>query len=248
MFLPLLDAELRALGIADRCFFHVSDEPEQQDLEQYLAAKKVVAAYLPGYPIIDALSDFEFYQTGAADHPIVAINRIEPFISAGIPGLWTYYCCAQTIHVSNRFFSMPSSRNRILGIQLYKYHISGFLHWGFNFYNSQFSIKRINPYLVSDADEAFPSGDAFLVYPGAAGIPEESIRLMVLSQAFNDVRALQLLESLSSREYVLSLLEQGLEQTLSFTAYPCSEEYLLCLRNKVNQAIYDYASGKTCVL
>ena len=111
-----------------------------------------------------------------------------------------YYRTGQWKEVSNRFMAMPSARTRILGVQLYLYKISGFLHWGFNFYNSQYSIKHINPYAVTDAGEAFPSGDAFLVYPGEGGVPEESIRLMLMQQVMQDVRAFELLESLVGRE------------------------------------------------
>lgn len=35
--------------------------------------------------------------------------------------------------------AMPSARNRGYGLQVYKYGIEGILHWGFNFYNSDYS-------------------------------------------------------------------------------------------------------------
>lgn len=61
---------------------------------------------------------------------------------------------------------MPSARNRILGALLYKYNAVGFLQWGYNFWYSQFSKHEIDPFTVTDAGKAFPSGDAFVVYPG----------------------------------------------------------------------------------
>ena len=75
-----------------------------------------------------------------------------------------YYCCGQYKKVANRFFSMPSARNRILGVQLYKYNIKGFLQWGYNFWYSQFSLSEIDPYLTTDSGGAFPSGDPFTKY------------------------------------------------------------------------------------
>lgn len=236
-FLPALVGELRTLGIAERCFFHISDEPHGSQLPQYMAAKNLVAPYLKGFTIMDALSDIALYEQGAVAHPIPANNAIEPFLEKNIPGLWTYYCTSQWNQVSNRFFSMPSSRNRILGVQLYKYDVKGFLHWGYNFYNDAYSIHHINPYAVTDAGEAFPSGDPFLVYPGKDGKPEPSIRMMVLQQAFHDIRALSLLEEKAGRETVLALIEEGLTEPLTFTKYPLEEEYLLRLREKVNARI-----------
>lgn len=70
---------------------------------------------------------------------------------------------------------MPSARNRIMGVLMYLYRIEGFLHWGYNFYNSMFSIEHIDPFFDTHAGFAFPSGDPFLVYPGADGEPWSSI-------------------------------------------------------------------------
>ena len=236
-FLPKLTDKLKEWGLADRCYFHVSDEPQLKDLESYRQARDMIRPLLKGFPIIDALSDFDFYQKGVVEKPIPANNHIKPFLEAGVPGLWTYYCCGQYMDVSNRFMAMPSARNRILGVQLYLYQIEGFLHWGYNFYNSQYSLRRINPYAETDAGCAFPSGDAFLVYPGENGQPEASLRLKVLNMAMQDMRALYLLESLTSREHVLSVISDGLSEDIRFDRYPRDASWLLDLRNRVNQDI-----------
>ena len=120
---------------------------------------------------------------------------------------------------------------------MYKYRLEGFLHWGFNFYNSQYSLSHINPYEVTDAGAAFPSGDAFLVYPGEDGRPEESIRLMVLSEAMQDIRAFQMLEELTSREYVLELIRQTAQMPVTLVSYPYSSQFFQKLREKVNREI-----------
>lgn len=237
-FLPALTARLEALGVDKKhAYFHVSDEPGEAHLPQYHACKEQIAPYLEGYPLMDALSDFDFYQKGVCRHPVVASNHVTPFLEHHVPDLWVYYCCSQGYQVSNRFFSMPSARNRIIGTQFYKYQIAGFLQWGFNFYNSQFSLRHLDPFAVTDADIAFPSGDAFMVYPGPDGTPWKSIRLLVFAEALNDLRAFRLLESLTSREYVLELMEGGLSKEITFFEYPHEADYLLDLRTRVNQEI-----------
>lgn len=237
-FIPALLKALKEEGFdKSNTYFHISDEPTEEHLEPYGKAKAVVASHLEGYKIIDALSSYEFYKTGLVEHPIPANNDIQAFIDNDVEDLWVYYCCVQGVDVANRFMSMPSARNRILGVQLYLHDIKGFLHWGYNFYNSQYSIQKINPYLVTDAGEAFPSGDAFLVYPGTDGNPVESIRLMVLSQAMYDLRGFELLESLTSREFVVGLIMEGVEEPITFEKYPQSAEYLENLREKVNSEI-----------
>ena len=132
---------------------------------------------------------------------------------------------------------MPSVRNRVLGFLLYKYDVKGFLHWGYNFYNSQYSIKAIDPYKITDAGGGFPSGDSFIVYPAKDGTALESLRLKVFYDGFQDMRALKLLESKIGREKTLEILEEGLEKPLSFTEYPRCEEWLLSTRERINQKI-----------
>ncbi|MCC2683455.1 MAG: hypothetical protein K0R75_354 [Paenibacillaceae bacterium] len=236
-FLPQLVQYLKDRGIAaERCYFHISDEPRIAHMDSYRKAKDLASRYLTGFMIIDALSNFEFYESGLVPHPVPSSNHIEPFLEANIPQLWTYYCCSQFKDVSNRFFDMPSARNRIIGMQLYKFQIDGFLHWGYNFWNSQFSIKPIDPFRVTDADFAFPSGDAFLVYPGEEG-PIASIRMEVFYEALQDLRSLELLESLIGREKTMQLLEEGLEQKITFDRYPQDADWLLDRREKINEAI-----------
>ncbi len=236
-FLPELTGHLLDWGLAGRCFFHISDEPGKNDLENYQQAKAQVKPYIKDFTLIDALSDYEFYTSGAVDKPIPANNHIQPFLDGQVPDLWTYYCCGQSTQVSNQFMAMPSERNRIIGVQFYLYQIEGFLHWGYNFYNSQHSLTRINPYLVNDAEASFPAGDAFLVYPGADGKPEPSIRIKVFQEALNDQRALQLLESLTSRQKTVDLIMEGLDEPITFSRYPRDAGWLLDLRRRVNQAI-----------
>lgn len=239
-FLPALTDYLRLQGIEQRCYFHVSDEPNLSCLESYRQACEIVNEYLPQYPIIDALSDYDFYEKGLVKHPIPANDHLNAFVNSAVPNLWTYYCCAQYKKVSNRFFCFPSARNRIIGMQLYKFEIAGFLHWGYNFWFTKLSRKAIDPYLVTDAGGAFPSGDAFLVYPGSEG-PIESIRLEVFFEALQDLRALQCLEGLIGKKKTIELLEEGLLEPLTFTEYPVESEWLLFKREQINRAIFEYA-------
>ncbi|WP_261381254.1 DUF4091 domain-containing protein [Paenibacillus cremeus] len=236
-FLPALVDFIKKHALEHRCYFHNSDEPRSGDLEQYIKVSQFTRLYLDKFPVIDALSDYAYYEQGAVQIPVPASNHIEPFIAGGVKPLWTYYCGAQRVKTSNRFFCMPSARNRIIGIQLYKFDAAGFLHWGYNFWNARYSKKPINPFINTDADYAFSSGDAFLVYPGQGGQPIESLRLEVFYEALQDLRALRLLESLIGREKVIALLEEDVEQPITFTEYPRSEQWLLNKRESVNRAI-----------
>lgn len=235
-FLPELVAFIESKGLKGCSYFHVSDEPRVEHLESYQSASDIIMKYLHEFPVIDALSDYKFFEREIVKNPIPASNHIEPFLESQVPNLWTYYCCSQYKEVANRFFNLPSSRNRILGMQLYKFNIKGFLHWGYNFWYSQYSRYPIDPFKVTDAGHAFPSGDPFVVYPGEEG-PLESLRFEVFYEALQDLRALQLLEDIIGREAVLHMLEEGLESPITFRQYPLDPQWILTKREQINKKI-----------
>ncbi len=231
-FIPQLIKVIRSLGIEKSTFFHISDEPNEDQIESYSRAKRTVAPLLEDFPIIDALSDYSFYESGIINNPIPCTNDIESFIEKGFPHPWTYYCCGQGGKLSNRFFGMPLSTTRIIGFQLFKYGIEGFLQWGFNFYNSQYSLRSIDPFAVTDADSAFPSGDSFTVYPGKSGAIE-SVRSEIFFQALQDMRALTLLCDRIGKKRTIAAVEADFG-IITFFDYPRGTEKMLNLRKSVN--------------
>ncbi len=233
--LPAVIDFFDGLGMKDRLLFHISDEPGRDHLETYRKDMELVRSLTGGLPIIDALSDVDFYDQGLVEHPVTATNHIEPFLQRNVPGLWAYYCCSQGKDVGNRFLAMPSYRNRILGLQLYKFHIAGFLHWGYNFWYSQNSYGLIDPFRVTDGGGAFPGGDPFSVYPGEDGRPLPSLRLKVFLHGLQDLRALTLLERRKGREAAESCIP--CYDALRFSAYPRDPPYLLRVREAVNRLI-----------
>lgn len=236
-FLPALKSCLASHDMLESAIFHISDEPEEAELMGYAAAKASVLPLLSGCRIMDALSSFRFYQEGVVEKPVVAVDQIAPFLESEVKGLWAYYCTAQAVDVPNRFIAMPSSRNRILGTLLYRHNIEGFLHWGFNFYNAKYSLFHIDPFRTTDACEAFPSGDPFLVYPGEDGEPLESIRGQVLKMALFDQRALATVEAALGRAAAETILMECTDCALSFTDYPRDAAFFQRLRRRIFEAL-----------
>jgi hypothetical protein len=230
---PAIIDVLLKKGLAKKqIFFHVSDEPGRDCLEDYKKAADILSPLIDGCNQIDALSNYEFYQQRIVKTPVVATNHIETFLENNVPNLWCYYCCAQTRDVANRFFSMPSHRNRIIGVQMYKHNIVGFLHWGYNFYNLQFSKGKINPYEITDAGKAFPSGDSFCVYPYKDDVIP-AFRLKVFKNAIEDMRLLKLAESKVGREKTLSIIEEVAKMDITFKKYPKTNEFFDDLYKRV---------------
>ena len=230
-FIGALVVYLKKRGIANRCYFHVSDEPNMTNIDQYEKCKAMLDEFLGDeFPVTDALSDYEFYKRGIVKKPAVCLKHLDTFLENKIEGLFCYYfgaCgCKDYSDVS---MSMKLQRARVLGVQMYKFGIEGFLHWGFNFYNNDNSYDVVNPFADTTGNFFGPSGDCFLVYPGKNGKAYESIRLNALREAMVDIRVLELLESKKGKEYVVSLIDRLAKCDMTFKNYPKSADFLLDL-------------------
>lgn len=233
--LPALIGYLKEKGVYERTRFHISDEPNyEKHLEMYKTQRAMVAHLIPEEKLMEACSHVEFLEAGIIKKPVVITSSVEQFMEKGYGDIWAYYCCLPEVgNYGNRFIAMPSGSNRINGFQLYSYGIEGFLHWGYNFYYSALSRRLIDPFRNTDADEAFPSGDPFSVYPGKDG-PLESLRSVVFYESLQDIRACKLLEGYIGREKVLKLIGP-----LKFNQYPATDEGVLAIRQRINEALQE---------
>lgn len=241
-FLPALLEVLDEEWDPECVFFHVSDEPTDEQVETYAAARAVVADLLDGRQMLDAISDYSLYESGLVPIPVVANDHADAFLDAGVDPMWLYYCVAQNRLVANRFISLPSARNRVMGAQLFCSGASGFLHWGFNFYNSSLSRTHIDPFQDTCAGAGFPGGDPFLVYPGPDGVAWESIRHRVVAEAFVDHRVLQVIRDTHGMDAARDLADQDGALTLSEYSYD-ADHYRRMLA-KAAELIDDHAAER----
>ncbi|MBO7297506.1 MAG: DUF4091 domain-containing protein [Clostridia bacterium] len=230
-YLPALKTLLEGRGIAKNCFIHLSDEPHEEHVERYKRLYEFVKPLIGEMKTFDALSEFSFYQKNAVDIPAVLTSRTRPFEVEKIEH-FAYYCCDPcTNYESNRFFAMPSERTRVIGVQLYRNGAKGFLHWGYNFYNAQFSVRVINPYEETDAGGRFPSGDSYIVYPYGRGV-QKSIRYFLMNEAFDDYRACKLAERIVGKEKTMELLKKF--GVYGYNCYPKTAAGFKRMREELN--------------
>lgn len=240
-FLLAFSVELKkyfeARNLKDKVLIHVSDEPNFSMMGNYGRASKYIHKLFKGYKIVDALSDYWFYKLKIVSNPIPANDHIDKFLG-NVKDLWVYYCSAQRNHyVSNRFFCNSSLRTRVLGYQMFKYDIKGFLQWGYNFYYTQLSKGLIDPFEDSDAGGKFPSGDSYVVYPAPDGSAYHSIRLKVFYDALQDMAALKTLSKLAGKEKCLDIIEEKGKYDITFRNYPHNDNWLLDTREEINKCI-----------
>lgn len=238
-FLPALSAFFESKGYSDKVYYHISDEPKESSVNRFLPIRKLLEKHVKDLKVTDALSHRKFYDDGIINYPAVFLGEYDDF-----PAKWVYYCgCAQDKYVTNRLFAMPSQRTRIFGFQAYVNGITGFLHWGFNFFDSVGSLRKIDPFLTSDRDYG-DSGDAYIVYPDVyGGGVFESLRHEVFADGLNDMRACHLLERFIGREKTVKFLkDQGIGK--GFSDYPRDEKTHIEIRERLNDAVKKYISER----
>ncbi|MGN0867819.1 MAG: DUF4091 domain-containing protein [Oligosphaeraceae bacterium] len=238
--LPALARFLRERDLAGKCIFHNSDEPQADSLERYRQSLALMTRHLPDeeFPVVDAMSDVEFVKEGVSQRPIPVTTALDNFQALPLKSRWCYYCGTWQHGAPNRLMGLPSWRNRALGVLLYALGQEGFLHWGHNFWFSQYSLDwDLNPWQNTSAGFGFFGGDSYLVYPGRHDDPVDSLRYEVFAEAMQDYRACQLLESLAGREAVLAILQEGVERPLSMTDYPHSAQWVQDVNQRILQAI-----------
>ena len=235
--IPALVSEMRARGLEERTFFHVSDEPHKDQLERWQACKDMITPYLGNCRTLDACSDIEFAGKNEREYTAAVEYKIKPFIEAGCRPLCTYFCCNPRFgNFPNRFMMQPLPRLIVLGASLWRYDIDLFLQWGFNFYNTFLSRREISPYGNTDCDIMYLSGDAFIVYPNYAGRSANmSIRLVAMREMWRLTRILYALEEKLGREAVIKILDD--EGCTHFNEYPTEDGWMFDFINRLSEML-----------
>lgn len=243
--LPRLREAFRASGYDDsHVLYHISDEPGPDQIDAFNSAKRQVQDLIKGSPIIDSYNALSSAASDDIYWPEISTDLVQPLLDAGVKDICVFYCCQQGKGSPNRFFAMESARNRIMGVLLYLHGYRGFLHWGYNFWYTAYSYKEINPFRVTHSNYGFPSGDAYLVYPGEDGKPLGSIRAEVQYEALMDYRALQQLESLIGRKAVEEIVYgESPVRPMTMDCYPKGSAFLINLREKIASAIEQHSEN-----
>lgn len=242
-YLPKLLDFLDSESLGDKVLFHISDEPSEKMIGEYRKAKSAVADLLKGRMCGDALSHYEFYADGTVTMPIVATDAIHKFLGK-CDNLWAYYTGEQCSDgMSNSKLNCSNERNRILGIELYRHKIKGFLHWGYNYYYDQLTQGIADPKTDTCFYAGQSSGTSFFVYPNFDGSCLQSVRQKVFYEGINDMRALETLEKYIGRNKTVEFLESFYGQ-VDFHTLSGSEEKLLGFRADLNRKIKELSEMK----
>ncbi|MBM4034932.1 MAG: DUF4091 domain-containing protein [Planctomycetes bacterium] len=182
-----LEKHLAAKGWLAKAMIHVADEPSLNNLASWRKASEFVHKAAPGIRRIDAIESVDF--TGALEVWVPKLSHFERWrdaYEARRKGneFWFYICCHPVgNYYPNRFLDFPLSRVRVLHWLNFACDLTGYLHWGLNFWGE-------DPF--GPPSDNLPPGDTHVVYPGADG-PLDSIRWEIQRESIEDFEYLWLL-------------------------------------------------------
>ena len=197
-FLPALYAHLKEMGWLDHYVQHVLDEAHGAEPPVYLHYVSVIRKSLPGVPTIDAIDqtagllgdacDIWVPQLGKFDNGFDAIRE---HVTKGGQA-WFYTCLYPQGRYLNRFVDYPLLKTRLLHWFNFRYDLTGFLHWGGNYWASD-PYGNVEP-AIEDGKEVLPAGDAFVTYPWREkNSIHSSIRFEAMREGIEDYELLHAL-------------------------------------------------------
>jgi hypothetical protein len=189
-FLPALTEHLQQKNWLEIYMQHIADEPTNENVRSYVAIAKLVRKYAPRFKIIEACHTKEL--AGFVDIWVPQMNFLKDDYlyykqrQAASEEVWFYTCMYPQGEYANRFIEQPLWKTRILHWINYYYGLTGYLHWGYNFWSG-------NPFKeTAIKDSGLPGGDAWVVYPGVDG-PLDSIRFETMRDGVADYELLCML-------------------------------------------------------
>lgn len=190
-FEPSLKAFYEYLKKTDRlqrALIHISDEPFQPDIDAWRDASKRVRKIAPELKQIDAIETMNF--TDCLDVWVPKLSHFDRWRKGfeerrDNNEFWYYICCHPVgTTYPNRFIDLPAARIRVLHWINYSEELTGYLHWGYNFWQGN---------AFGAPTEQYGPGDTHIVYPSPDGLLD-SIRWELERESVEDYEYLKLLE------------------------------------------------------
>lgn len=179
-YLPALQTHLQQRGWLDTYVQHILDEPNAERKPTYVRLAAWVRQYAPRIRIIDATQTTDL--VGSIDIWVPTLrhwnhNR-EFFLAREARGeaVWFY--------TMTRPVEFPLTRVRLMHWASYQSGVTGYLHWGYNWW-----VRSSNP---NAGRWTLLPGDEWIVYPRPGGVTD-SLRFESMLEGLQDYELLKLL-------------------------------------------------------
>lgn len=211
----------------------LADEPQVHNASTYRILAAICRKFLPGIPIIDAVETADL--GGGIDIWVPKQDTYEKqretfeLLKSAGETFWYYTCAFPAGNMMNRSMDLPLTVSRLILWMGARYELSGFLHWGFNYY--------IGDHIWSHAccphkGALLPAGDAHIVYPGKKG-PLPSVRYLQQRAGSEDYELLMQLRRIDP-----ALADEIISSVCtSFSSYTADGSALRKARHRLLQAL-----------
>lgn len=207
---------IRQNGWQGRIAQALADEPQVHNTAAYRILAAVCRKFLPGVPILDAVEAAEL--GGGLDIWVPKLDTYEKHreifdrLKGAGETMWFYTCAFPAGRAMNRSMDLPLTVSRAVLWMAALYRLSGYLHWGFNYYIGQ---DIWHSACCPHKGALLPAGDAHIVYPGAHG-PLRSMRFEAQRGGAEDCELLfQLMDG--SQEEAEDLIRPVCTSSCSYT-------------------------------
>jgi hypothetical protein len=240
-FLPALQQHLRQRGWADRYVQHVADEPNDANAESYRAMAALVRKYAPGMRTLDA--GYTTKLEGAVDIWVPHIDTLHKNIAyyqarkTKGEEVWFYTCVAAQGEYANRFMEQPLLKTRLLHWINYRYGVTGYLHWGYNYWTAD---PFADPVDVREGNFVLPAGESWIVYPGKDGVID-SIRFEAMRDGIADY---ELFSQLADQDPAAAQALAS-KHVMDFDKYNCDVATFRATRRELLERLARSASSAT---
>ncbi len=200
-FLPAFEENLKVNGWLKGYIQHIADEPNSGNIESYKEITNFIRTLMPNITVIEATHEYRLEDQIDIWVPQMATlkHRLDFYKERMQNGdeVWYYTCQSPKGEFANRFIGLPLIKTRLLHWVNFKYDVTGYLHWGFNFWGSGINIANSDdPYddtsgIVFHNGTVISGGDSWIVYPGDNEI-FPSIRLEAMRDGIVDYELLKM--------------------------------------------------------
>lgn len=186
--LPAFERHLRKLGWLDKTLFHIHDEPTIRNVMAWCNISETIHKYAPDLVRFDAIETTNLFDDieiaiPKLDHLDAWYDTYEEAARNGTE-LWFYTVgIYQAGTYPNKTIDMPAMDNRVMHWLNYKYDLTGFLHWGWNYWTE-------HPY----EETGMHIGDGWQVYPVKDGVIN-SLRWEQMRNGIQDYECFIILEN-----------------------------------------------------
>lgn len=174
---------------------HIADEPIESNIDSYKEISAFIRPMLTGIPIIEA--NHASGLSGSIDIWVPQLNFLKENYSFYLQEqkagkeVWFYTCLAPQGNFANRFIELPLIQTRLLHWINYRFGATGYLHWGYNYWNDD-PFGDVSG-IIEVSCNVLPAGDSHIVYPGNMEL-YSSIRLEAMRDGICDYELLKMLE------------------------------------------------------